>query len=614
MDQPTPGAGTVTVPTRPQQQNLDLALIGNSTVAGLIDDMGQLVWCCFPRFDGDALFCSLLRPREGDDDYGFFSIDMTDFHHAEQRYMPDTAIVTTRLHDTRGGVAEIMDFSPRFHRNGRTFCPTMLVRQVRRVSGSPRITVRLRPAENYGRSRPQTTHGSNHIRFVTQDYVMRVTTDCPVSAVVEERAFLLRDDVNFILGPDESLLGSVANVCRGFREQTIEYWREWVRNLNIPFQWQEEIIRAAITLHLAVYEDTGAIIAAVTTSLPEATVGGRNWDYRFCWLRDAYFVVNALNRLNNTRTMERYIDYIVNISTGSEAAEHLQPMYRINGMPECAESIVEWLPGYRHLGPVRIGNQAYEQIQHDTYGSAVLAASHLFFDRRMVGRANEALFRELEPLGRRALKFWDKPDAGLWELRGNQRVHTYSSVMCWVACDQLAKIAKRLRLEDDASQWRKHADHIHAEICKRAWNEEKQCFASTFGGDQLDAALLLLHEIHFLRADDPRFAQTVEAIERELKRGEFVFRYIEEDDFGAPENAFLVCSFWLVDALAALGRRDEAMKLFERLLSLRNPHGLLAEHVDPKTGELWGNFPQTYSHVGMINSAMRLSISWEDAY
>ena len=596
-----------------REQNLDLALVGNSTIAALIDADATIVWGCFPRFDSDALFCSLLRQRKDEKDFGFFAIDLADFAGAEQRYEPDTAIVVTTLRDSRGGAVEIVDFAPRYGRFGRMFCPTMLVLQMRRLSGSPRITVRLRPAKNYGATRPEMTQGSNHIRFIADEFVLRATMDCPVSAVVEERPFLLRDTINFILGPDETLQGSVAEVTRSLRENTTEYWRDWVRGLSIPFQWQEEIIRAAITLHLAVYQDTGAIVAAVTTSLPEANVGGRTWDYRFCWLRDSFFVVNALNRLNTTRTMERYIDYIINIAVASEG-ETLQPMYRLNGVAECTERIVGTLPGYRGLGPVRIGNQAYEQIQHDVYGSAVLAASHIFFDRRMLGKANKSLFHELEPLGERARRFWDQPDAGLWELRGSQRVHTYSSVMCWVACDQLAKIASRLKLDEPAARWRADADMIHREICKRAWNEEKKSFVSTFGGDQLDASLLLLNELHFLEADDPRFASTVAAIERELKRGEFVFRYVEEDDFGAPENAFIVCSFWLVDALVALGRRDEALVLFERLLALRNPHGMLAEHCDPKTGELWGNFPQTYSHVGMINSAMRLSISWDQAY
>ncbi|MGE5616321.1 MAG: glycoside hydrolase family 15 protein [Bacillota bacterium] len=594
-------------------ENLDLAMIGNSTIAALLDVNGTIVWGCFPRFDGDALFCSLLRLRGGEQDFGYFAIDLADRARSEQRYEADTAIVITRLFDSRGGVVEIVDFCPRFYHYGRVFCPTVIVRQVRRLAGSPRITVRLRPADNYGKSRPEVTQGSNHIRYITDEFVLRATTDCPVSAVMEERSFMLRDTVSFVIGPDESLQGAVHEVCSQMREQTSQYWHEWVRGLSIPFQWQEEIIRAAITLHMAVYQDTGAIVAAVTTSLPEATTGGRTWDYRFCWLRDAFFVVNALNRLNTTRTMERYIDYIINISTSTET-DHLQPLYRLYGAPDTVESIIDTLPGYRGIGPVRIGNQAYEQIQHDVYGSAVLAATHVFFDRRMVGKANQSLFHELEPLGEKALRYWDKPDAGLWELRGSQRVHTYSSVMCWVAADRLAKIAVRLNLRDDAARWRESADKMRAAILEAGWNEKKKSFVSTFGGEQLDASLLLLNELHFLEKDDPRFASTVAAIERELKRGDFVFRYIEEDDFGAPENAFIVCSFWLVDAMAALGRRDEALALFERLLSLRNPHGMLAEHCDPKTGELWGNFPQTYSHVGMINSAMRLSIDWDQAY
>jgi GH15 family glucan-1,4-alpha-glucosidase len=597
---------------------LEVGAIGNANVGALVDAKGEIVWACLPRLDSDAIFCSLLRERRKPEagpgeEFGFLAIDLDGLVRTEQEYVANTPVLVTRLYDDKGGAVEITDFAPRFQAFGRLFSPSELVRMVRPLAGSPKITLRVRPARDYGKNRPQTTWGSNHVRYLGGDFVVRMTTNCSLTAVLEETPFVLRRPFSLLLGPDETLQGSVPDVARHFYEQTVDYWLDWVRDLSIPFEWQEEIIRAAITLHLAVYQDTGAIVAAVTTSLPEATTGGRTWDYRFCWLRDSFFVVNALNRLNNTRTMERYIDYIINIATGNEA-EHLQPMYRLNGMPECKESIVETLPGYRGLGPVRIGNQAYEQIQHDTYGSAVLAATHVFFDRRMVGRANEALFRELEPLGRRALKFWDQPDAGLWELRGAQRVHTYSSVMCWVACDQLAKIAARLKLPDDARRWGAEAQRIHAAICERAWNSEKNAFVSTFGGDQLDASLLLLNELHFLKADDPRFAGTVNAIERELKRGEYVFRYVEADDFGTPENAFLVCSFWLVDALAALGRRDEALALFERLMSLRNPHGLLAEHVDPKTGELWGNFPQTYSHVGMINSAMRLSISWDDAY
>jgi GH15 family glucan-1,4-alpha-glucosidase len=278
------------------------------------------------------------------------------------------------------------------------------------------------------------------------------------------------------------------------------------------------------------------------------------------------------------------------------------------------EHEVATLPGYRGMGPVRVGNQAFRQVQNDVYGSTVLAATHAFFDRRLGAIGNEHLFRQLEPLGERAVAAHALPDAGLWELRGTERVHTFSSVMCWVACDRLAKIAARLRLPDRDRYWRAHADRIHAAVCKRAWNLNRGSFAASFEGDTLDASLLLLVELGFLRTDDPRFASTVLAVERELKRGDFVFRYTEPDDFGAPANAFLVCTFWYIDALAVLGRRDEARSLFEATLARRNRLGLLSEHIDPATGELWGNFPQTYSMVGMINSATRLSIPWDQAY
>ena len=272
------------------------------------------------------------------------------------------------------------------------------------------------------------------------------------------------------------------------------------------------------------------------------------------------------------------------------------------------------LPGYRGMGPVRIGNQAYRQVQHDVYGSAILTATHVFFDRRLVRCGDEALFHRLEALGERAVQVHDQPDAGLWELRGSARVHTFSSVMCWAACDRLAKIAERLGLAQRRDYWHSQAERIHRVVCGRAWNGKLNSFVATLDGNSMDASLLLLNEVGFLQADDPRFAGTVAAVERELRHGDFIFRYVEKDDFGKPENAFLICTFWYINALSALGRRDEARALFERLLASRNRHGLLAEHIDPKSGEQWGNFVQTYSMVGLINSAIRLSVRWDQAF
>jgi GH15 family glucan-1,4-alpha-glucosidase len=598
---------------------LDLGLIGNCTVGALIDASGEMTWACLPRFDGDATFCSLLRVRDivddasKADDFGYFAIDLADCERAEQHYLDATAVLVTRLYDRHGGSIEITDFAPRFGHFGRMFRPMTLVRSLRRLAGSPRITVRLRPACDYGARRPGVTWGSHHVRYVGTDQVLRLTTDASITAILQETPFFLEDNVTLILGPDESLHESVGEVGRQFLEETTQYWRDWVRSLAIPFEWQDAVIRAAITLKLNAFDDTGAIIAAMTTSIPEAAGSPRNWDYRYCWLRDGYFVVNALNRLGATRTMERYLAYILNIAA-SAADAPLQPVYAIDGRATLTEREIDGLPGYRGMGPVRVGNQAYQQIQHDVYGSAVLAATHVFFDQRLARRGDEALFRRLEPLGERAVVVFDKPDAGIWELRGNARVHTFSAVMCWAACDRLARIAERLGLRERTIYWRAHADRLHHVIAGRTWNATRNAFVSTFDGEGMDASLLLLAEVGFLDAADPRFASTVAAVEQDLRRGDFIFRYVEKDDFGEPENAFIICTFWYVNALAAIGRRDEAHALFEKLLACRNTHGLLAEHIDPKTGEQWGNFVQTYSMVGLINSAIRLSIRWDQAF
>jgi GH15 family glucan-1,4-alpha-glucosidase len=598
--------------------SLDLALIGNGTIGALVDPEGEIVWACFPRFDGDPMFCSLLRPRTGNGqrgDIGFFSIELLDRVKTEQHYLHNTPVVVTRMTDSAGGTIEISDFVPRFEHHGRIFCPMTLVRRVQRTAGHPRIRVRVRPAQSYGQPLAATTSGSNHIRYVGNALVLRLTSDAPITAILEENPLFVDDTITFVLGPDETLQDRVADVGARFLAETTVYWRDWVRSLAIPFEWQDAVIRSAITLKLNVFEDTGAIIAAVTTSIPEAADSSRNWDYRFCWLRDAYFVVNALNRLGATQTMERYLGFIRNVvAEGAEGGGRLDPVYTVTGHRLPPERVVESLPGYRGIGPVRVGNQAAEQSQHDVYGSSILAATHVFYDRRLVRQGDESLFRRLEPLGERAFRSFDQPDAGLWELRSSTRVHTFSAVMCWVGCERLGRIAKQLGLEDRATYWCQRARELHEEISRRAWNEKLGTFVATFDGDTLDASLLQLNELFFVADDDPRFVATVRAIGKQLKRGDFVFRYTTPDDFGTPANAFLVCTFWYINALAAIGDRDEARRMFEDILACRNRHGLLAEHIDPKTREQWGNFVQTYSMVGLISSAIRLSQRWDQAF
>jgi GH15 family glucan-1,4-alpha-glucosidase len=592
-----------------QPANLELGVIGNGSVAALIDNQARIVWCCLPRFDADASFCALLSPTtEGGD----WAIELEDFERAEQFYLANTAVLVTRLFDHHGGAIEITDFAPRYRSNGRFYHPEMLTRRVAPISGSPRLRIRMRPLCDYGARAAQTTSGSNHIRYLLSDVVQQLTSDVATPLIERGLTFGLDRPAHFVFGPDETLNDNVADFVHLALERTLDYWREWVRNLSIPYEWQAAVIRAAITLKLCQYEATGAIVAALTTSIPESEGTARNWDYRYCWLRDAAFTVRALNRLGATRTMEEYIRFAFNLVANKDTSE-LGPVFGITFEDELPERQVDTLRGYRGMGPVRVGNDAWRQRQNDVYGSVVLASAQLFFDVRLEHRGDEAMFRRLERMGTMALHMAEQTDAGLWEYRGRSAVHTYSAAMCWAACDRLAHIATELGLGDRARYWHEEAVQLHARIEARAWNEQLGYFVDAYDGEHLDASLLLLADIGFIDAADPRFVATVDAIGAALGRGDYLFRYIAPDDFGAPETSFNICTFWYIEALAATGRKERARMMFEHMLKQRNALGLLSEDIAPGSGEHWGNYPQTYSLVGLIQAAMRLSRRWEDA-
>jgi GH15 family glucan-1,4-alpha-glucosidase len=590
---------------------MNYGVIGNCQVAALIDEQARMVWACLPRPDGDPVFSALLQKEGGDAEQGVFAIDLIDHVRCEQTYLRNSAIIETRLYDSQGGALRILDFAPRFRSRGRVFRPMMFVRSVEPLAGRPTLRLRLRPTAGFGERREAGIAGSHHVRFAADGLHYRVTTDASLAALLESRPIVLEQPLHFIIGPDETLQESPAALAREFLGGTLSYWQEWVRTLAVPADWQDAVIRAAITLKLCTYEDTGAVLAALTTSIPEAANSTRNWDYRYCWLRDSYFVVQTLNRLGATRTMEAYLHYIDHI-IASSTADQLQPLYGITGDPRAEEKIATTLSGYRGMGPVRFGNLAVEQVQNDVYGSVILAATQLFFDHRLVRSGDQTLLTRLYRLGKRCIATFETPDAGPWEFRGRMQRHTFSAAISWAGCDRLARIARRVGDLSAAHEWGAHADHMRAEILKGAWSEERQSFTSAFGNRDLDATALLLPELGLLPATDPRFLKTLERIEAELRVGDLLFRYKHSDDFGQPENAFTVCAFWYVNALAASGRMEEARERFSRLLELRNPLGLLSEDITPATGALWGNFPQTYSMVGVIGSALRLSRSWDE--
>lgn len=590
--------------------DLQLWPIGNCQVSALIDARGSVMWSCVPRVDGDPVFCALLDDRPSDAPAnGVWTMTLVDQVSAESRYLRNTPVLSTLLRDAHGGEVEILSFCPRFERSGRMYRPVAYCRIVNPLAGSPRLKMRLAPSKNWGDPDVARTHGTNHIRYLIGPQPLRLSTDAPTGHLLEECAFRIERSHHFFLGPDEPFVGNIGHEISHMRDLTCDYWRYWVRGLATPYEWQQAVIRAAITLKLCQHEETGAIVAALTTSIPEAPNSGRNWDYRYCWIRDAYYTVQALNRLGALDVLEKYLGYLRNIVDEMEEGA-IQPLFGVNGETELTEEVAEQLTGYRGMGPVRIGNAAHLQTQHDVYGQIILPNIQAFVDQRLIRISGPEDYEKLETVGEIAWRNYDQPDAGLWEYRTRTAVHTYSAVMSWAACDRLANVATLLGRHDRATIWADRATTIRATIESEAWNEAAGRFGATFGGDDVDASLLQLLDMRFLSADDPRFHATFEAIESRLRHGEHMLRYDAEDDFGLPETAFNFCTFWIIEALHIVGRESEARALFEQMLDRRTRSGLLSEDMDMETGELWGNFPQTYSLVGIINCAGLLSKPW----
>ena len=570
-----------------------------------------MIWACVPRVDGDPVFSALLDDKNWNspDARGFWAIELENCTKVEQRYIRNTPILVTRQTDDQGNAIELYDFCPRYQHLGRMYRPVAFARVVRPVAGSPRIRIRLRPTTSWHSETVPISYGSNHIRLVLSYMAMRMSTNAPIGLISQESWFRLEHDMHFFLGPDESFSDALRPAVERMLEDTIREWQMWVRGLAIPPEWQEAVIRSAITLKLCQHEETGAIVAALTTSIPEHADSGRNWDYRYCWIRDAYYTVEALNRLGALDVLESYLVYLRNIVDGAKGG-HIQPLYDVRGNATLEEREAKSMPGYRGMGPVRVGNAAYSQIQHDAYGQIVLSSVQGFIDQRLVRMADISDFEALEAVGERAWTVYDQPDAGLWELRTRAHVHSYSAVMCWAACDRLAHAASALGLDTREIYWRERAEIMKARILQSAWRTSSNAISATFEDDARDASLLQLLDLRFLTPDNPMFLGTLKALEKDLRRGNDMLRYSTPDDFGEPVTAFNVCTFWLIEALHRTGRTEEARMLFEEMLSRRTAAGLLSEDIDPATGELWGNYPQTYSLVGIINCAVLLSKPW----
>jgi GH15 family glucan-1,4-alpha-glucosidase len=577
----------------------DMGVVGNCAFLAYIDSHANVRWLCLPRFDSSFVFGSLLDPDRG----GEFSVSPS-FRptSARQVYERNTNVLCTEFHGAGEGV-RVTDFAPRFAHYGRQFKPLMFVRRLEPLSGAPGISVTCRPRGDWGALDPRVVSGSNHVRFLDFPTEVRLTTDIPISHVLSGRPFVLNRVRYLVFTFGEPLEAPLASTVEEFLRETRAYWIQWVKAAAIPPVYQEDVIRSALVLKLHQFEDTGGIIASGTTSLPEHDGAGRNWDYRYCWIRDAFYTLSAFRRLGHFEEIEKYFHFIQNVVLNGHGV--IQPVYGVGGEKDLDERELP-LAGYRGNRPVRAGNGAHLQRQGDVYGQLLICLLPLYTDQRLELYRSREQRRLIGWLLDRIVGTMDEPDAGLWEYRGRLQRHCHTYLFHWAGCQAALKIARAIGDRGLMSRARGLAASSARRI-EQCYSARLGAYTEAVGVGNLDASSLLLVTMRYLDPASPRAARHLRALERGLRGpAGLLRRYAHEDDFGVPTTAFLACSFWHAEALAAAGRVDDACRTLDRARRSANHLGLLSEDVDSSFGQ-WGNFPQTYSHVGLINAAYSIA-------
>lgn len=583
----------------------DLGVIGNCSYLAYIDKKADVKWMCMPRFDSSFLFGSLIDEQKG----GHFYIQpASEEYESFQFYVPNTNVLCTEFHNSEGRF-RVYDVAPRMTVHDRQFKPLMLMRKIELLSGDPSIRICCEPRGDYGRIVPETVTGSNHIRFLGLDKQVRMTTDISLNYILQSQPFVLDQNRYITLTYGEPLEAPLRETVEEFLQQTIRYWQNWVKGCYIPNIYQEQIIRSALILKMHQYEDTGGIIASGTTSLPEFHDSTRNWDYRFCWFRDAYYTLRAFNQIGHFEELEKYFDFIQNVIRNS--TDTLQPLYSITGEKDLHEIELD-LAGYKNNRPVRIGNKAYIQVQNDVYGQVLVSLMPLYIDKRLTFAKKNSYNKIVPWLLDRIEKTMHAEDAGLWEFRNSKFIFAYTMMFHWAGAKAAFKIAREFK---DEAVMKKAAALAHEASLnlEKCWDAQRGCYTQAIGTPNLDASTLKLITMNYLPHNDPRAKTHIEQLEKELlaEHGLF-YRYKHYDDFGMPETTFLVCAFWYVDALACVGRVEDAIKNLDQIMTFSNSLGIFSEDV-ALDGSQWGNFPQTYSHVGLINSAFRIAKKLDQA-
>ncbi len=584
--------------------NLDYGIIGNCQSAALISKNGSIAWCCLPQFDSASVFAQILDDEKG----GSFDIVTDASYRISQKYIPNTTILVTEFNNGTD-VFEFIDFMPRYiENNGKYHTPAEVVRYVKYVRGKPKFRVKYDPKLQYAK---ETVYSQNR-----GEYIKTKTSTGPYDSVylyasfdydtiLKSEEITLEEHGYFLLSYNEKLLHQSVDRAYLKMQRTRVYWLNWVENTTSYKLYNEEILRSAMTLKMLSFDKTGAVLAAATTSLPETIGEVRNWDYRFCWIRDASMVIKVVSSLGHDRIAENFLKFIVGLVPNKD--EKMQIMYGIDGQKELTEIILDHLDGYQGSKPVRIGNAAYEQRQNDIYGILMDVIHQLFekFEKSLFN--SEELWTITKTTVDIVRDNWKKADKGIWEFRTEERHFTFSKLLCWVAVDRGIKISELLHKSQKLTKWKALRDEIATEIHEKAWNEEKQAFVQSYGSSHLDASTLLMENYGFIDAQNPRYVSTVLATERELCHNGLMYRYKNEDDFGLPSSSFTICSFWFINSLYKIGHKAKAKALFDQLLSYGNHLGLFSEDIDFKTKRLLGNFPQAYSHLALIETAINFS-------
>ncbi len=579
----------------------DYGVIGDLHTAALVGRNGSIDWCCIPRFDSPSVFAALLDTERG----GCWAIQPAAPAVSEQRYLPETNVLVTTFTPHAGGAVQVTDFMPVGPaRQGRT----EIHRRVRGLRGSVELDVVFAPRFDYGTRFPALVLRQHGVLATDQDNDVATIATAPEIAwrLADGRAtarFRLSagESVWFVLRFDDDEVHPVAQYGSDRKlDATIEWWDAWCSQLRYTGPYRPEVERSALILKLCSYEPSGAIVAAPTTSLPEAPAGGRNWDYRFTWLRDSAFVLYALAMLGYQDEMDAFMQFLKRVCRRTDD-HHLQIMYGVDGSRDLPERILEHLEGYAGIGPVRIGNDAADQFQLDVYGEVLETADIWHRHHPMT----EGTWKVLRDLVEWTAAHWREPDSGIWEPRSERKQHVHSKIMAWVALDRGARLAMQVGRSGEAERWRREAEAVRTQVLDQGWDPARQTFVQVYGEPQLDAALLAIPKVRFLHRSDPRVRRTLEAVRRELASvcEDLIYRYRTPDGLTGDEGAFVVCSFWMVQNLAMVGQHAEAERLFRNLLRRGNHLGLFAEQIDPATGAHLGNFPQSLSHAALINTA-----------